>query len=50
MKEPQYVLHIPVKKETYDLYISRYEEMKGRSRKATHDDLMKSLLGLGSRF
>jgi hypothetical protein len=46
MQEPQYVLHIPVKKETYDLYMARYAEAKGKSRKATHDDVMKQLLGL----
>jgi|ACXJ01.1.fsa_nt_gi hypothetical protein len=43
---PQYVLHLSVKKETYDLYMKRYEEIKGKDRKATHDDLMKSLLGM----
>ena len=43
---PQYVLHIAVKKETYDLYMRRYEEIKGKDRRATHDDLMKSLLGM----
>lgn len=46
MSSPQWVLHIGVKKETYDLYMSRYQDLKGKDRRATHDDLMKSLLGM----
>jgi len=46
MATPQYVLHIAVKKETYDLYMNRYQELKGKDRKATHDDLMRSLMGM----
>jgi hypothetical protein len=42
----QYVLHIPVEKLTYDLYISRYNEMKAKDRRKTHDDLMKQMLGM----
>ena len=46
MASPQYVLHIAVKEETYNLYQRRYQELKGKDRKATHDDLMKHLLGM----
>lgn len=43
---PQYVLHIAVKKETFDLYMKRYEELKGKDRRNTHDELMRALLGM----
>jgi hypothetical protein len=42
----QYILHLPVKEETYNLYMARYNELKQKNRKGTHDDLLKSLLGL----
>ncbi len=41
----QFILHIPVKKEIYDLYQSRYHDLKAKNNKATHNDLMKALLG-----
>ena len=42
----QYILHLPVKKETYDLYMSRYADAKKDNRNLTHDTLMKKLLGM----
>ena len=42
----QNVLHLPVHEVTYDLYMARYSELKQKNPKATHDDLLRSLLGL----
>ncbi len=39
---------IPVKEETYKLYMSRYFDMKKDNPKATHDILMKKLLGISN--
>ena len=41
----QYILHIPVKEGTYNLYMARYYELKKQNPKSTHDDLLKALLG-----
>ena len=42
----QTLMTIPVKEETYTLYMSRYFDMKKANPKATHDILMKELLGV----
>lgn len=42
----QYIAHLPLKEDTYDLYMARYQEMKRNNKKATHDDLMRKLLGM----
>ncbi len=41
----QNILHVPVREETYNLYMQRYRELKMKDGHATHDTLMKSLLG-----
>jgi hypothetical protein len=41
----QYILHVPVKENTHKLYMERYYELKRHNPKATHDELMKTLLG-----
>ncbi len=38
-------MHIPVKKETEELYRQRYLELKRNDKRATHDQLMRNLLG-----
>lgn len=42
----QYTLHIPVDEVSYNLYMSRYYEMKKQNPKASHKDLMRKLLGM----
>jgi hypothetical protein len=43
----QYIINISVKENTYNLYYSKYNEIKRQNPGATHDDLLKALLGLG---